>query len=377
MTPQQVYKNALAHHKFTPDSVQADAVLLTEALFQQLVLQDSRTLLSAIGKETLWTRLRNYFSAGPPVPKGLYLWGGVGSGKTWLMDSFFNTLPFAEKQRIHFHAFMQDIHRQLKILPKSPDPLPIIAQQMAKKIRLLCIDEFQVQDITDAMLLSGLLKALLMQGVVLVITSNSAPDELYKNGLQRSSFLPAIKLIKAHTQVFELNHGTDYRTLVLEKEGCYHSPLNQYHKDMMAQHFIQISDHAPLQQQTIRVNKRIIKVIALNQASGRYPQTVIWFDFEQLCNTARSSADYLLIARNYPCILLSDVYPMDEESDDIAQRFIHLIDALYDQHCTLVISAATEPDELYQGRQLKRTFLRTASRLKEMRSKLYRGKQVL
>lgn len=377
MTPQQAYVNAIAHHNFTANPVQAKAVLHTERLFQQLIAQTPETEFSSGRLYHLWLRLRNYISGKPHSPMGIYFWGGVGTGKTWLMDSFFNALPFAEKQRIHFHAFMQDIHHQLKILPKSPDPLPIIAEQMAQNIRLLCIDEFHVQDITDAMLLSGLLKALFEQEVVLVTTSNSAPDELYKNGLQRSSFLPAIQLIKTYTQAFELNHGTDYRTLVLEKEGCYHSPLTQYHRDMMAQHFIKISSHAPLLQQQITVNKRIIEALALNHASRQHPQTVIWFDFEQLCKTARSSADYLFIARQYPCILLSDVYQMDENSDDIAKRFIHLIDALYDQHCTLVINAATEPDELYLGRQLKRSFLRTASRLKEMRSKLYRGKQVL
>ncbi len=387
MTPEQTYQNALKSQNFLPDPVQEEAVQYTQQLYRCLCEQFSNTqsLKKFSSRFDLWSSslkllsrfLPQLLSQRQPEIKGLYFWGGVGRGKTWLIDSFFNTLPFSNKRRIHFHPFMQGIHEQLKYLPKTPDPLPIIARQMAQEFQLLCIDEFHVQDITDAMLLSGLLKALFSQGVVLVTTSNIPPDELYKNGLQRDSFLPAIQLIKQHTRTFELNNKTDYRTLVLEKEGSYHSPLNQYNNNMMMQHYIKISSHAPIQAHLIEINKRQIQVLGANDSSAKHPQSVIWFDFDELCNTARSSADYLRIARQYRHILISNLYRMGEEKDDIAKRFVHLIDTLYDNHCSIVICAETEPDELYYGRQLKVSFPRTASRLKEMRSKLYRFKQFI
>ncbi|MCW8932951.1 MAG: cell division protein ZapE [Gammaproteobacteria bacterium] len=390
MTPKQIYYDAIKHHNFYPDTVQEKAVQLTETLYQQLVNPSSAYSLahhSARNSEqaidSSWLQsikqnfLSTFFSKKKSAIKGLYFWGGVGQGKTWLIDSFFNTLPFPNKRRIHFHPFMHEIHEQLKILPKTPDPLPIIAKQMVEEIQLLCIDEFHVQDITDAMILGGLFKALYSEGLVLVITSNIAPDELYRNGLQRDSFLPAIKMIKHHSHIFELNNKVDYRTLVLEKEGCYHSPLNEYNRNMMSQHFLKISQHAPIHTQFVEINKRKIQVIAVNRSSKNHPNAVIWFEFNELCNTARSSVDFLWIAQHYPNILVSNIYKMNEEQNDIAKRFVHLIDALYDKHCALVISAEAEPDQLYRGRQLKISFPRTASRLKEMRSKLYRGKQEL
>jgi cell division protein ZapE len=387
MTPEQAYLNAIKEHNFSPDPVQQKAVQLTQTLYQELTSpntsQTARRLTIKRNTEKNWLKqlqknIVSHFSTSDDTDiKGLYLWGGVGRGKTWLIDSFFNTLPFENKLRIHFHPFMQSLHERLKNLPKSPDPLPIVAQQMAQEFQLLCLDEFHVQDITDAMLLAGLLDTLFSEGVVLVTTSNIKPDELYKNGLQRDRFLPAIQLLKQQTQVFELNHGTDYRTLVLEKEGCYHCPLNDYNKDMMAQHFIKISDHADISPQTININKRSIQVLAVNYSSNEHPENVIWFNFDELCNTPRSSADYLAIAQQYHTILISHVYQMNEEKNDVAKRFVHLIDALYDHHCVLVMSAEVEPDKLYEGRQLTLSFPRTASRLKEMRSKLYRGKHVL
>ena len=382
MTPKQAYLDAIKYHNFIPDPVQEKAVQLTHTLYQQLTNQPPQNYsthyswIQSIAQKLLFSFLPHRQNQ----IKGLYFWGGVGRGKTWLIDSLFNSLPFSDKRRIHFHPFMQEIHEQLGNLPKTPDPLPIIAKQMAHDIQLLCIDEFHVHDITDAMLLSGLLKALFSEGVILVTTSNIAPDDLYKNGLQRESFLPAIKLIKQNTHVFELENKTDYRTLVLEKEGCYHTPINQYHKNMMAQHFIKLSEHnpiknSPIHSQRIEINKRHIQVIAVNLLANNPSRSVIWFEFDELCNTARSSADYLCIAKQYHNILISNIYKMDEEKDDVAKRFIHLIDALYDKHCFVVINAETEPDQLYRGRGLKTSFPRTASRLKEMRSKLYRGKQ--
>ncbi|WP_198265016.1 cell division protein ZapE [sulfur-oxidizing endosymbiont of Gigantopelta aegis] len=387
MTPEKAYLNAIKALHFSPDPVQKKAVQLTQALYEQLISpntsQAARRSSSTKNTASNWFKqlqknvLAHFSRTEKTTIKGLYLWGGVGRGKTWLIDSFFHTLPFENKLRIHFHPFMQSLHERLKNLPKSPDPLPIVAQQMAQEFQLLCLDEFHVQDITDAMLLAGLLDTLFSAGVVLVTTSNIEPDALYKNGLQRDRFLPAIQLLKQHTQVFELNHDTDYRALVLEKEGCYHCPLNDYHDDMMAQHFIKTGDHAEILPQSITINKRSIQVLAVNRASKTHPQSIIWFDFNELCNTPRSSADYLAIAQQYHTILISHVFQMDEETDDVAKRFVHLIDALYDHHCILIMNAEVEPDGLYEGRRLKLSFPRTASRLKEMRSKLYRGKHAL
>jgi cell division protein ZapE len=375
MTPEAVYQKDIKAHGFTADAIQAQAVQLTHSLFLQLLKPPRKKPHDSVFQR-LWQRVQQTLSLTPahnPI-KGLYLWGGVGRGKTWLMDSFYNALPFEEKQRIHFHPFMQVIHEQLRHLPKTPDPLTIIAQQMSLQYRVLCIDEFHVQDITDAMLLAGLLEALFSHHVTLVTTSNIAPDDLYKNGLQRTRFLPAIELIKQHTRVFELNNTIDYRDLVLAKEGCYHTPLNQHNDDMMLQHYIQLTDHAPVEQSSIEINNRDIKVVAVNFRSQQHPKNVVWFDFNELCNTHRSNSDYQLIARQFKHLLIANAYSMDEEKEDVAKRFMHLIDALYDNQCYLVISAETQPDALYHGRLLRQPFQRTVSRLHEMRSKPYQEK---
>lgn len=375
MTPEQSYQNAIDELGFHPDKKQAEAVHLTQELYLKLIHQSHSTPADNFFQRIIRSLLQALsFKKPAPSIKGLYFWGGVGQGKTWLIDSFFNTLPFTEKRRIHFHHLMQEVHEQLRVLPKTPDPLNTIAKQLAQQYRLICIDEFHVQDITDAMLLAGLLKALSYYGVVLVTTSNAAPDELYKNGLQRDRFLPAIELLKKNSQVFELNSDTDYRSLLFEKEGYYHTPLNAHNADMLLQHYISISNHVPIKQYSVEINNRPIQAIALNHPQDKHPESVIWFEFNDICKTARSNSDYLLIARRYTHILIANIYQMDEQTDDVAKRFMHLIDALYDNHCYLVISASTEPDELYHGRKLEIAFQRTASRLKEMRSKLYRGK---
>jgi cell division protein ZapE len=374
MTPEAAYQHALKTNNYIADPVQAEAVKLTQALYEQLLEHPKPEL-----RDKLWHSVYDFIletvlrKAPRPTVKGLYLWGDVGRGKTWLIDDFFYSLPFEHKQRIHFHAFMQQIHAQLSQLPKTPDPLTVIARELALKYRVICIDEFHVQDITDAMLLGGLLKALYHYGATLVTTSNCAPDELYKNGLQRTRFVPAIGLIKQYSHVFELNHATDFRSLLLAKEGCYHWPLNRHSQDMMLQHFIQLTEHAPVCSQTIKINQRAIETLALNQASAEHPNNVIWLDFNELCNTPRSNADYLYLAEHFQYLLIANIYSMDEEKDAVAKRFIHLIDNLYDHRCFVIISAETEPEALYSGRRVREEFKRTASRLNEMRSKLYRG----
>lgn len=381
MTPEQAYQNAIKDHDFFSDPIQEQAVQLTQKLYHKLLTEVTDRQISNSYEDNFCSYIRHLIHNKLPSAhqtatiKGLYFWGDVGRGKTWIVDNFFKTLPFVNKRRIHFHPFMQEVHQQLKNLPKTPDPLPIIAKQMSRQSRVLCLDEFHVHDITDAMLLAGLLKALFSEGVILIATSNVSPDDLYKNGLQRDNFLPAIELIKKYLHIFELTNKTDYRTLYLEKEGHYLNALNEKSDDLLLQYFLQTSHYAPVQSQSIEINKRPIQVVAINKVVSKDAQSIAWFEFDELCNTHRSNSDYQIIAQQYSHIIIAHVYPMDEQKNDIAKRFMHLIDALYDHHCSLKISAAVEPDALYHGRRLKMPFQRTVSRLKEMRSILYREKK--
>lgn len=358
MSPLDCYQDALEARGFMADPLQAAAVQLTQQLHQQLLNLEKTT--------DLFSRVRKHYSRRKSPISGLYLWGGVGRGKTWLVDSFYASLPMQNKRRIHFHEFMLEIHAQLSTLPKTPDPLPIIAARMANEYKVICLDEFHVNDITDAMLLAGLLEALFTENVVLVVTSNLPPEELYKNGLQRSRFLPAIDWIKKHTTIFHLDSDTDYRHLLLEREGCYHTPLNVHSEDMMLQHFIELSNHTPVHPQQIIINKRPVPVNAVSDS-------VVWLEFDTVCNTARAAADYVFLADSFQHILLANVYPMGDGENDMARRFMHFVDILYDKHCCVIMSADAEPDYLYTGGDLATPFQRTVSRLNEMRSKQYKA----
>lgn len=354
MTPLERYQYDLSENGFIPDPVQAQAVEMTHALYHRLINQN-------LHKKTF---LKKLFGRAIEPTKGLYFWGGTGRGKTYLLDSFYESLPFAEKRRVHFHHFMQDVHHRLKQLPKTPDPLPIVARQLAADTRLICLDEFHVNDITDAMLLGGLLEAIFAHGVTLVTSSNIAPDDLYKNGLQRERFMPAIALIKRHTDVFHLDNHTDYRLALLEKSGTYHSPLNERSAQLMCQHFEDLNNESEHIIRPIKVNGREIDTLG-------WCSDIVWFDFKAICETPRSAADYLDIASNYHTVLLSNIPQLGEEQDDAAKRFIHLIDALYDHQVKLVVSAESEPEQLYLGERMSFPFQRTISRLAQMRSHDY------
>lgn len=354
MTPQQRYQQDLTEHGFRADASQAVAVEFTENLYVKLTSASSATGL--LKRLTLGNK--------EPI-KGLYFWGGVGRGKTYLIDCFFECLPFAEKKRIHFNHFMQQVHGLLQAMPRSPDPLKIVAKQFAESFRVLCLDEFHVDDITDAMILAGLLQAMFDRGITLVTTSNIPVDDLYLNGLQRSRFMPAIALLKQHTHVVHLESDTDYRLALLEKSGTYHVIENQPQSELiMREEFLRTVNEAALNPQSLLIKGRAIKLKAM-------ANNVLWADFAEMCETARSSVDYIELARNYSAIFLSDVPIMKEGKDDAAQRFIQLIDAFYDHHVKLVISAAAMPQELYQGHRLSFPFQRTISRLHEMRSHDY------
>lgn len=353
MTPLDKYKSDLDKKSFRFDPAQEKAVIHTQRLYDDLSsTASSPGILKRLLKQPV-----------DPV-KGIYLWGDVGRGKTYIMDSFYECLPFTNKKRMHFNHFMKHVHDCLKSLPKSPDPLKIVGKQFAADTRILCLDEFHVDDITDAMILGGLLEALFNNGVCLATTSNIDPEKLYLNGLQRERFLPAIALLIKHTEVVELNGLKDYRMELLEQHGTFHlTPLEE--SDKIIQN--ELEDIAPETIQNnieLRLNNRNIKVKGL---AG----DVIWLDFDQICNTPRSSSDYIELASNYHTVMISQICSMSDGQNDVAQRFIQLIDALYDHSVKLILASACPAEAIYTGKALNFSFQRTLSRLHEMRSSRY------
>ena len=352
MTPRVRYQADLRREGFLPDPAQARVVDLTQRLYEELL---------ASGPARAWWRLPGL--ANRPV-RGLYLWGGPGRGKSYLVDSFFDCLPFPEKRRVHFHRFMLSVHQQLGELPKTPNPLVIIARRLAAELRVLVLDEFHVQDIADAMLLDGLLKALFEQGITLVTTSNLEPDQLYRDGLQRERFQQAIARLQRHLEVVWLESGTDYRTRTLELGGTYRVGLDGATRDWLEGQWQALLPRRPRRDETLAIHGRPLPARVL--AEG-----VAWFHFDSLCREARSARDYLELARLFHTLLLEDVPCFREGCDEAARRFIHLVDTLYEHRVKLVLSAAAEPEDLYQGGRLGGLFARTASRLAEMRGRQY------
>lgn len=296
--------------------------------------------------------------------RGLYLWGGVGRGKTFLMDLFYENLEIEKKKRIHFHRMMHEVHMRLGMLGDTEDPLDVIAADMAGNMRVLCFDEFFVSDIADAMILGRLLEGLFRRGVTLIATSNARPDDLYKDGLQRSQFLPAIEQLKKHTEVVEMDSGTDYRLRLLQQAGTYLTPDDNVARKRLGAFFndsatSQIEEHRDLE-----INGRQIN--AYKCAKG-----IVWFDFESICDGPRSQADYIEIARWYPSVIVSNVPRLDPMREDQTRRFIALVDEFYDRRVKLIISASCEVQQLYSGKRLEFEFDRTASRLIEMQSEEY------
>ncbi len=353
------YKQITAESGFNFEDGQAKAVTRLQTLADRLSHQPPHPPRP----DSLFARL--LFAQKPPTPiPGLYLWGGVGRGKTWLMDLFFDALPFKQKLRLHFHHFMQEIQDELAHLRNQRDPLKMVARHYAERARVLCLDEFFVEDITDAMLLHGLLAALTDEGISLVLTSNLSPQKLYENGLQRERFLPAIALIEEHTQVFELRGDTDHRLRRLQKAGTWYSPVDARSDEQLAQRFSEMAICEGTVDRPLLINHRPI-------SCRRHTDDMAWFDFYPLCNGPRSSHDYIEIARRFHTVFISAVPIMGEEQDDWAHRFIDLVDEFYDRRVKLLISAAAEPPALYNGGRLDFEFQRTSSRLTEMRSAEY------
>jgi cell division protein ZapE len=305
--------------------------------------------------------------ARPPL-RGLYLWGSVGRGKTFLVDEFFAELPMREKRREHFHRFMQDVHARLRRHRNRRSPLAQVAADVAAKARLLCIDEFAVADVADAMILGTLLSELFHRGVTLVATSNTPPAGLYRGGLQRERFLPAIALIEKHCRVMELDAGVDYRLRQLERATLWLGPSSADGETRLAAEFERLAGGPGARDAKVQVEGRPVR-------ARRAADDIVWFDFRELCEGPRSAADYIEIARCYHAVFLSGVPVMDAASDDAARRFVTLVDELYDRGVKLALSAAAEaPEGLYRGERLAFDFRRTASRLHEMQGRRYLAK---
>ena len=308
---------------------------------------------------TWWSRLR-----GETAPQGVYLWGAVGRGKTMLMDLFVQSLAQEKVQRAHFHTFMLDVHARLRSLAGQRDPLDEVAAQLVRRAPLVCLDEFMVQDIGDAMILDNLLRALFRHGATLVATSNTAPANLYRDGLQRARFLPAIALIERHCRVLELVSPHDWRLRALTRERVYLTPPGQEAERALAALFDSLARGAEQQGGVLRINEREIPV-------RRHGVQAAWFDFAALCEGPRGTADYIELARMFPAILISDVPQFTPLREDAARRFVQLVDELYDRRVKLALSAAAPAVDLYDGNRLRAEFARTASRLIEMQSTDY------
>ena len=299
-----------------------------------------------------------------PVPTGLYLWGGVGTGKTLVMDFFHRALPDGVAWRIHFHRFMQWVHERRSIHGDRQNPLELIATELSGKHRVLCLDEFAVTDITDAMILYGLLKSLFAENVVLVTTSNIPLNELYRGGLQRDRFLPAIELLREYTREVRVDSGNDYRMAFLKQDSIYHVPLGPETDAEIAAAFSHLAGAHERNMKTIDIAGREVSVIATG--SG-----VVWFEFSELCEGNRSKVDYIEIARQFHTLFLTNVPVLDDAQNDPARRLVELVDELYDRGVNLILSAAALPDDLYIGKKLSASFRRTVSRLHEMSSAEY------
>jgi cell division protein ZapE len=355
---QQRYQRELAAHGYQADAAQSAAIERLEAL---------RTRLLGEIRPGIWARLRRRLARGPGTgtSRGLYLCGGVGRGKTWLMDLFYDSLPMRQRRRSHFHHFMAEVHRQLRRIGARREPLQLLARRIARQTRVLCLDELQVSDIVDAMLLGGLFEALLRHGVLLVITSNLPPRELYRDGLQRERFLPAIALLEQALEVLVVDAGIDYRLRRLQRSPIYLDSAAADSDTELARLFDDLAgDHGERQAELAIAGRRLR---ALRRAGD-----VVWFGFAALCEGPRSADDYLQIARDFHTVLLSGVPAFTTpQQDNAARRFIALIDEFYDQGVKLVVSAAAPPEQLYHGELLQLEFRRTASRLAEMQTEYY------
>jgi cell division protein ZapE len=351
-TVTELYHQTLAERGYKPDPAQLRAV----AALQRC--QDEWADYKARRSNALTKLLVR-----PPLPRGVYMFGGVGRGKSFLMDCFFQAVPLARKTRLHFHEFMREVHRELQELQGTVNPLDALGQRISRRFRLICFDEFHVADVTDAMILHRLLAALFEHRVSIVTTSNFHPDGLYPNGLHRDRILPAIALLKEKLEVINVDNGTDYRQRTLEQVQLYHTPLDDEADAALEEAFERLAE-AKDEDPRLHIEHRELR--ALRRAGG-----VVWFDFATLCGGPRSQNDYLELASQFHTIILSNVPAMPVRLASEARRFTWLVDVLYDRRVKLIISAEVPPEQLYTEGPLAHEFPRTVSRLNEMQSKEY------
>ncbi|MDH4047306.1 MAG: cell division protein ZapE [Gammaproteobacteria bacterium] len=351
------YSTVVEREGLVQDPAQQEVVDILRQL--QIELGNERTAAGRFRR--LFARLRGRPSAGV---RGIYLWGGVGRGKTFLMDLFYSTLTTERKRRMHFHEMMSEIHARLRIHADTEDPADKVAAEIANETSVLCFDEFFVSDIGDAMILGRLLNGLFCRGTVLVATSNTPPDELYADGLQRERFLPAIDLLKKHAQIVHLDTGTDYRLRMLKRAGTYLTPDDADAEKKLEEFF-----HSSAA--TASAMNPVLEILGRPVTCRRCTSDVAWFDFSAICDGPRSVNDYIEIARRFQTIIISKVPVLRPEAHNAARRFISLIDEFYDRRVKLVVSAEAPIDRLYQGKKLAFEFRRTASRLTEMQSSGY------
>ncbi len=350
-TPRQRYEQDLQRDGFVADAAQAHAVDALQRVYEELVSTPPKRRFGL--NRTQWAAVG-----------GLYLWGGVGRGKTHLMDAFYEALPFSRKLRTHFHRFMLDVHERRRAYPDEQDPLKRVAEGYAKEVRVLCFDEFFVSDIADAMILGRLFEHLFAQGVTLVATSNIPPDRLYENGLQRANFLPFISLLNRHVSVINVDGGIDYRLRALTHAEIYHHPSDAAAEVNLSRWFAELAPEHCTQDLDLVLHGRPIR-------SRRLSEGVAWFDFDALCEGPRGVADYIEIARTHHTVLLSRVPQLTALHEDAARRFVNLVDEFYDRGVKLIIAADVAQPALYLGEKSRFEFLRTQSRLTEMQSQEY------
>ncbi|WP_017349565.1 cell division protein ZapE [Pantoea sp. A4] len=365
LSPLARYEQALSQGDFKPDPVQREAITRLDAIQQALIARPAGNPAPAKGLFGRLSSLMNKEKNTRQQPvRGLYMWGGVGRGKTWVMDMFFQSIPGERKTRLHFHRFMLRVHEELTKLQGQSDPLQTVADIFKAETDVLCFDEFFVSDITDAMLLGTLMEALFARGIALVATSNIPPDDLYRNGLQRARFLPAIEQIKTHCDIMNVDAGIDYRLRTLTSAHLWSFPLNDETHAEMERMFKALSGKARDEAPVLEINHRAMPTLGVGDG-------VLAINFLTLCGEGRSQHDYIELSRRFHSVLLYDVPVMIYKTEDQARRFLALVDEFYERHVKLVVAAETSLFEIYQGTRLKFEYQRCLSRLQEMQSEEY------
>lgn len=351
-SPAERYAEALASGQFMADEAQAQAVQELDRVWKELLNRYKAS-------KKAFRRFRRQTS-----PKGVYMWGGVGRGKTWLMDQFYESVPFRRKTRMHFHHFMQHVHKELNKLSGQRNPLEIVADQIYKDAVVICFDEFFVSNVTDAMILSDLFQKLFVRGVTLIATSNIAPDGLYKNGIHRDRFLPTIEMVKKNCAVLNVDAGVDYRLRVLKQAQLFKSPLTNEAQSWMAERFSALAHTQAYSQEPIVINNRVVETLG-------HTEDVLWCEFSELCFKPRSPADFIEIANIYNTVLVSNVPHLTDFLSEGTRRFIYLVDEFYDRGVKLLLTSQDSIIDIYQGEKLAFEIERTRSRLLEMQSDEY------